>query len=84
MSYKIALRIKEIAGDHISFFLPVEPAYRLRLLKYLDKQTAMVVDFQKMRKKRSTGEKSQNHHLNGHIGDIMKACGMTTKRNTTR
>ena len=80
MSYKISLRIKEITGDHISFFLPVEPAYRLRLLKYLDKQPAMVVDLSKIRKKRSTGEKSQNHHLNGHIGDIMKACGMTTKK----
>ena len=80
MSYKLSLRVKEVSGDHISFYLPVEPAYRLRLLKYLEGQAAMVVEFFKIRKRRSTGEGSQNHHLNGHIMSIMKACGMTTKK----
>lgn len=80
MAYKIALRVKEVTDNSISFYLPVETAYKARLLKYIGKEPALVIDFQKMRKKRSTGERSQNHHLNGHIGDIMKACGMTTKK----
>lgn len=80
MSYKIALQIIGIKDGVISFKMPDDFGFRERLTKYIGNEQSIVCEFSKIRKRRSTGDGSQNHHLNGHIVDIMKACGMTTKK----
>lgn len=80
MSYKIALQVVSFDKDILQLRVPSEGGFNARLAKYIGNERSIVCEFSRIRKRRSTGEKSQNHHLNGHIVDIMRACGMTTPK----
>ena len=82
MSYKIMLKIKKLDPDTVTFYLPKEKPFRDKLVTLLKKgfERGMICDFAVNKPRRSTGEGSQNHHLNGHIVQIMRELGMTTKQ----
>lgn len=80
MSYKIALRLHAIADDFLIFNLPRDAGLRVGLKRFIqDCGNPVICEFSKFRRRRSTGPLSQNHHLNGHIIQIMKFLGMTSK-----
>lgn len=80
MSLKLILKTESLSDDFIVFAMPKNQGLRARLRKYIQDATgAVICDFSKIRDKRSTGYKSQNHHLNGHIMQIMRELGMTGK-----
>ena len=80
MSYKIVLKTENVGNDFLVFQMPKDSAYNARLQKVInDCKGVVLCDFSKVRKRRSTGPGSQNHHLNGHIMQIMRELGMTTE-----
>lgn len=82
MSYKIMLKIKSLDQDSVTFYLPQGAAFKEKLVKLLKQgfERGMICDFAVNKPRRTTGDGSQNHHLNGHIVQIMRELGMTTKK----
>ena len=80
MSYKLALLIDRLNEDTISFKLPTEPAFKKKLIALIGNEKSVYCEFSRIRRRRSTGYKSQNHHLNGHIVQIMTSCGMNSEK----
>ena len=82
MAFQIVLRPTRITQTTVEFALPQEVSYRIKLVELLKKcfDRGAMCTFALNRPRRSTGDKSQNHHLNGHIIQIMREMGMTTKK----
>lgn len=82
MAFQIALKPIRITQTTVEFALPQEASYRIKLVELLKKgfERGVMCTFALIRPRRSTGDGSQNHHLNGHIIQIMREMGMTTKK----
>ncbi len=76
---KFILRRKFVKG-HVAFELPSDPAMRGAIGRELEKirdrhNDYALVTIEPPKRSRTTGEGSQNHHLNGHIMQICNATG---------
>lgn len=73
------LKLADVAG-HVAFVPPVDTGARANIKHELGKcrekhNGFVLVTFQPPKRPRTTGEHSQNHHLNGHILQICNETG---------
>jgi len=73
-------RLKRVATgrpDLVSFNLPAEylPEYAMMVKQASGKDDYWRVTIEPWKTKRSTGERSQNHHFNGHVQQIAAETG---------
>lgn len=73
------LKFKKIENDTISFYLPEDIETRISFIKKINSllgaYNVLYCQFDKPRKKISTGRKSQNSHIWGHITQIARETG---------
>ena len=75
MSVKLPLHIYSIDKDYIVFDTP-EGEEGYNLINWLERcKPSCVAEFWKIRKRRSTGDKSANHHFYGHLMQICREIG---------
>ena len=81
MSVQVVLKRVFYKG-HVCFELPAEPEYVAAIVNELKKcrdkhNDYALVTIQPPKRPRTTGEGSQNHHLNGHIMQLCQYTGYT-------